>query len=225
MRNPWVDLNEGPEYVLDCDRPYAEAFNRLEQRAQFQLALDLVPIPFMGDKQAPLVLLALNPSFEPERRSSESGTAPRGRALLRTIRDECANPVHVGLCDEFSDSYGSRWWRRCFNGVRKAGIPFAELAERVLTVEFHGYRSRESRAIPVTLPSQLYGFHLVREAISRRAVVVVARGRRYWEVAVPELHGYERRVDLRNPRSTTVSIANCGEEGFARVLSSLEGRA
>jgi len=76
----------------------------------------------------------------------------------------------------------------CVRGVAdELGCDASELADRVLAVEFHGYRSKKWPALPVTLPSQWYGFQLVREAIARKAFVVILRGERDWKVAVPEL--------------------------------------
>ena len=41
-------------------------------------------------------------------------------------------------------------------------------------------------------------------------------------VAVPRLHGYERLVPARNPRSAYVSPGNLGDAGFKLVLQALE---
>lgn len=90
----------------------------------------------------------------------------------------------------------------------------------MLSVEFHGYHSERWRLFP-TLPSQRFGFYLVESAIEREAVVVLMRGRRDWEVAVPALSDYPYFVALSNPRSSTISPGNCGAEGFQRVLSAL----
>ena len=56
------------------------------------------------------------------------------------------------------------WGTRTFKAViERVGLS-DELASRVLIVEFHGYRSKEYRAIGIGLPSQAYGFKLVRKA-------------------------------------------------------------
>ena len=85
------------------------------------------------------------------------------------------------------------WWRRCVRQLVLAGQPLEHLARSVLSVEFHGYHSPSFAPIPITLPSQWFGFSLVEQAIARGATVVMTRGRREWEVAVPELMSYTPR--------------------------------
>jgi hypothetical protein len=92
----------------------------------------------------------------------------------------------------------------------------------VLSVEFHGYHAASWRPIPVTLPSQRFGFWLVENAMERGATIVRARGEKVWEVAIPRLHGYRRLVPTRSQRSAYVSRGNLGVDGFQKVLRALE---
>ena len=98
-----------------------------------------------------------------------------------------------------------RWWRRCFGALIDRGHEPDELARKVLAVEFHGYRSLDRQPIPFTLPSQHFGFELLRSAMRRQATIVVTRGLRQWEVAIPELAQYGYLVRLKNARSATIS--------------------
>lgn len=72
-----------------------------------------------------------------------------------------------------------------------------------------------------SLPSQPFGFGLVRAALDRDAVVVLARAARFWRVAIPELGHYDRVVTTRSVSNAAMSVANPGEHGFAMVAEAL----
>ena len=60
MNNPWRHLPDIPPFVLDSDRRAIEEFNA-SASADTHVHLDLLPEPFLGNKDAPVVLLNLNP--------------------------------------------------------------------------------------------------------------------------------------------------------------------
>jgi len=97
-----------------------------------------------------------------------------------------------------------------------------DLARRVLSVEFHGYHSQDWAALPVTLPSQWYGFNLVARAIQRGAIIVVLRGGKDWDVAIPGLHGYPRRFSTNTVRSASVSPGNLPQGVFDLVIDAIQ---
>jgi len=74
------------------------------------------------------------------------------------------------------------------------------------------------------VPSQEYGFALVRDAIARDAVIVVMRSLARWLAAVPELAGYSRRFGLRSVQNVTISPKNC-PDGYAAVIDALRSPA
>jgi hypothetical protein len=214
-----MELPSRAPYVLSSDRPFVEAFNKHADEAK-RLDLDLLPEPFIGNRSAPLVVLGLNPGWS-EQNSENDSTPARPHAILANLRDEPEGQVHYALTPEFASTPVGEWWRRCFRWIVLAGQPLEHLARSVLSVEFHGYHSRSFAPIPITLPSQWFGFSLVEQAIARGATVVMTRGRREWEVAVPELMSYTRVAGLRNPRAATISPGNYGNRDWAMILVAL----
>jgi hypothetical protein len=89
-----------------------------------------------------------------------------------------------------------------------------------MLVEFLGYSSPTYPDLPTRLPSQEYGFHLVRDFIARGIPIVVLLGERRWLDAVPERRdaGYVR---ARSPRASFVSPGNLGEETVERVVAAM----
>jgi hypothetical protein len=209
-------------YVLGVDRPHVEAFNR-HASARHRLDLRMIPVPFMGNRSAPLLVLGLNPSYQRDSLRLDRDGNARGEALRANLGSNRRGHIHAGFNPEFAGTGSWRWWRRCFRAVIDEGHEPDELVRKVLAVDFHGYRSLNWRAIPVTLPSQDFGFELVRRAIRRQATIVVTRGFPQWHVAVPDLANYKSLVRLKNPRSATISPTNCTRRGFKLVRKALEG--
>jgi hypothetical protein len=85
---------------------------------------------------------------------------------------------------------------------------------------FSPYRSRSFAKLSAILDSQLYGFHLVRAAISRGAEIVLMRSKRLWFDAVPELRTYERLHLVANPRNPVISSLNVSR--FGEITTRIE---
>src|SRR5438309_2193885 len=68
-------------------------------------------------------------------------------------------------------------------------------------MNLHGYRSRNFCRLPITLPSQPFGFDLLTDTMTRKALIVVFYGWEEWSVALPELRDHERVCcSRRRPR-------------------------
>lgn len=114
---------------------------------------------------------------------------------------------------------GNRWWSRILrelNDVFEAKL----LSRMFFCVEYFPYRSRRFLN-PGLLPSQAYGFELVRAAMRRKAVVVLMRSRRMWIEAIPELADYPKLIVLRNPRNPVLSRGNT-PEGFDGIVRAIK---
>ena len=62
--NPWLALPSRAPYVLPEDRSAVERFNRTAA-APVRLETSLLPEPYVGRVDAPVVLLTLNPGVSP----------------------------------------------------------------------------------------------------------------------------------------------------------------
>jgi hypothetical protein len=216
VENPWLDLPPSRPYVLPMDGPQVDAYNEKHQ-AKYRFDLDLIPAPFMGNPEARLVLLARNPGISPG--DHEAHRDPDFTSTLRAnIQGRPEAQAAVGLLNRFRDLPTGIYWRPLFRWLLERVRSSDDLASRVLIVEFQPYRSIEYRR--VTLPSQLYGFHLVRNAVGNGATIVFL-GPAEWRIAVPELGSYPKVVPLRNTRRPYLSPGNCGHEEFQQVLAAV----
>jgi hypothetical protein len=221
--NPWTALPKRPPFVLPDDRPYVEAWNRTfgTQWERLRLHLEVLPEPFAGPRDASVVTLGLNPGWS---ETSLLDLAPRRRSALLwgNLGNDPALHIQPNLTEAFAGTAGGVWGRRTMHALAVgSGLGFEELSRRMLSIEFHGYHSVGWAALPVTLPSQRYGFDLLRSAIARGAIVVVLRGLRIWEVAVPSLQGYRRAYSTNSVRNASISARNLGGDAFAKVCGAL----
>src|ERR1700733_2550402 len=66
--NPWKGLPDKAPYVLDADEAIVEAHNaKLEENSPYEVHLGVLPEPFLGRQDAPVVLLNLNPGWNEEK--------------------------------------------------------------------------------------------------------------------------------------------------------------
>lgn len=193
------------------------SFNRRANQMT-RIHTTLLPEPFLGPLDARVVLLNLNPGYAPEnhrvhRRPSLS------RVLRRTLRGT-DQPYPFYYLDPEPDGGGYRWWRRRLSALT-AATSDEVVARGVLCVEYFPYHSVRFGHRAVHVPSQEYGFSLVRDALGRRAVVIVMRARLLWDSAVPELRSYGRLFGLNSPQNVSISPRNC-PEGFDAAVRQLK---
>ena len=157
MENPWLQLPASPPFVLPADHPRIEDFNKRlrPSQAKCRLDLSLYPAPWMGNPQAPLVVLSRNPSISAGDREAHQNRDYIA-ALRANVQDDPAGQAVVGLLERFRHTPTGVYWRPRFKDLIEHVGSSDELASRVLIVEFHGYRS-EGEYRPITLPSQAYG--------------------------------------------------------------------
>jgi hypothetical protein len=216
--NPWPALPSKAPYVLECDATAICAFNKKAQEVH-RLQLDAMPEPFVGSATAPVVLLGLNPGFDD--RDPEVHARPEFQALLRKNYCQGKSAFPFYFLDPSFESPGRVWWERKLRWLLKEFGP-KKLARSILCVEYFPYHSRRFNHKSLELPSQEFGFGLVRAAIARRALVVIMRSRKLWTKRVPRLKSYSRVFTLNSPQNIVVSPRNC--RGFEVIVSAIRAK-
>ncbi len=222
VQNPWERLPQQEPFVLPEDAAEVAEFNESAPE-KFALHLELLPEPFLGRRDAPVVLLNANPGYSPA--GIRVHRDPRFAANLRRNLFHCHLPQEYPfyLLDPSCPSRGRTWWERVLRRLIEE-VGRETVARGVLCVEYLAYHSRRFQHRKLCLPSQQYSFSLVRDAIRREAVIVVMRTERLWLAAVPELASYQRLYRVTNPRAPAISPGNC-PDGFREALAALRGSA
>src|SRR2546426_11104649 len=109
MRNPWLDLPHTPPFVLAGDMAAVGVFNTTATDA-VRIHGELLPEPFLGDPQAPIVLLGLNPGFSPE--DALHHADPTFANLLRRNLAHSPSDFPFYLLNPQISGPGQRWWEQ-----------------------------------------------------------------------------------------------------------------
>ncbi len=220
-KNPWLRLTPKAPFVLPSDRGAIDSFN-LQAAEGDRLNVKLLPIPFLGRPDAPIVLLNLNPGYHPH--DDKLQKQPRFMQACRRCLKHTDDAFPFFFLDPKIEGSepgpGHRWWSRILRPLLDDNAP-SFLSRALLCVEFFPYSSHRFKSLRTILDSQLYGFQLVRAAIQRGAIIVVMRSRGLWFDAIPELLTYKKVYITKNPRNPVVSNANL-PDGFKQITRALE---
>jgi hypothetical protein len=214
-QNSWADIPTEPPFVLPMDWPYIDVASKLQKSDGGRLHTGRMPEPRSGPRNAPVVVLQMNPSYEKEREQEPLSAVDDAR-LRAALRDEYA--PHIGIAD------GHAWWNRAVAGPIAQCGGAHRVARGICSIEFFPYPSLNFACAHLRLPSQAYQFRLVREALARDALIIITRGWSLWLGVIPELHSAKDRNVLltKNPRRVAISQRNLPDGGYDRVLAALE---
>lgn len=218
--NPWTGLPRTPPFVLPDDRSAVDTFNAVAGPSRLLRVYDLLPEPFIGNPRAPVLLLSNNPGFG-------AGWADRAASDFqeRIRANLCHQPSECPFYYLAPDVQGlnRQWWvRRVKHLIERFSKEV--VARSILNVVYFPYPSLRYAHDRLTLGSQQYGFHLVREAMKREAFIVFMRKPDRWLQAIPELHNYDRKCQVNNTQNPTVSPTNLGAyEGVVDAIAAAAG--
>ncbi|MCG3181442.1 MAG: hypothetical protein BIFFINMI_03838 [Phycisphaerae bacterium] len=219
--NPWRRLPRKAPYLLPEDKALILKFNE-SAREGVEFHYDLLPEPFLGRPDAPVVLLNKNPGYSPNDLATHTDPAFATKARGNLLHKGAAFPFYL-LDPAEVRALGYKWWTGKLKSLVKTLGP-RSVAQSVLCVEYFPYHSRRFGNRGPAVPSQKYSFDLVRSATSRNALIVVMRGKKLWFEAVPELRDYRRLYHVRNPQNPSISLANC-PDGYEAVVMAIRGMA
>lgn len=176
--------------------------------------LEIVPEPYLGDPNAPVVLLNLNPRYVDDDRNVHLDCHFNNAARANLLHMRSTWPLYL-LDPSLPDNPGRKWWQRKLSALIAALGSDEAVAPSIFVAELHGYHSKRFHR-RLRISSQQYTFALVRAALERQAHIVVMRGRRSWLHLLPELTEAPL-ITLRNPQNPTISPGNCPEQFDAIV--------
>jgi hypothetical protein len=214
--NPWHTLGPDAPFVLAEDHEAVTRFNATAVDAT-RLELGLLPEPFVGNLDAPVMLLALNPGVSDGDFELHTNEAFR-RRVLACHRQE-SNDWPYYYLDPAVTGPGARWSARVLGPlVREVGVE--AVAHGVVLFEYLPYHSRRFAHHRLSLLSQAFSFACVRASLSKAAAVFVTRGVEPWTMAVPELLRHPRLFRTSSTQNITISPRNC-PDGWASAVAGI----
>jgi hypothetical protein len=223
MKNPWLRTPKSKPYILPIDKRKIRHFS--DKLPAGFLKTHLLPIPFLGNPLSPVILLSLNPGYAPKEDEKHQLTPKFKETCRKSLAHrEISYPFYFldPKIEGENSGPGYRWWMRKLSPLLKQlRQDEAFLSKRLFCIEYFPYRSRNYRHMKEPLDSQQYGFELARDAMRRKAHIILMRAKHQWFQALPELEKYENLYILKNPRNPTISKGNM-PKGFWKIISALE---
>ena len=201
MENPWLQLNDQASFVLPRD---AGAVEKLLSKGK-KIHTELPPEPYSGNKDAPLVLLWKRPSFNPRDREYMLENEEFSEAMRKTRNHEEQEYPFYHLDNTYPKNPGFILWSHLLEEVIRAK-GYKSCADSILLLQYFPYKSNES--IDMVVYSQAYSVHLLKEAMGRKASIVVMSGKNNWKKIVRGLEQYENIFYCKNVRDPTISKGN-----------------
>ena len=230
MDNPWANnirswLKESERYVLEEDQKVLDSKNLTEK-----FELKILPEPYIGNREAPIYLLNLNPSVDDLMSLPDPEEIKRLKARLKshmicnyllyenkTERYDCDQYLKFKfyyLDPEYKYFQGFWWWykklRRLLEGLQKDNL-FDSLkiaANSLFNVEYMPYHSKRYIKIGYKLPSQEFNFGLVETAIKEDKIIIIMKGKNQWTEAIPNLETSGKVYTLKSTRNSVISDKN-----------------
>jgi hypothetical protein len=219
IANPWLSVLRDEPYVLPEDKAAVYRWNAsLGQGDPRLIELHVLPEPVLGLLDAPVLVLMANPGSTPgDRQIDRSWVTPANWEALSTPGGV---PMYC-LDDRAATFPGGIWWRDATRGLLAPGRTYADLAAKILVVQYHGYHSARPSLPRERLPSQDFAIALVTEAMSRDAAIIIGTASQFWLSRVPGLGSYRHLVTKNSPQSKSLSPRNLGD-GYAIVSAALD---
>jgi hypothetical protein len=203
--NPWPALGQEPPFVLPDDREVIVQFNaRATERTR--LELDLLPEPFVGRLDAPVVLLTLNPGVSDGDFALHNDPAFRDRIRACHRQDKVAWPYYY-LAPEVTGP-GARWSARVLGPLIRE-LSLGAVSRGVALFEYLPYHSRGFGHARLEVASQAFTMAAVRVSIASAAAIFITRGAKLWSTAIPELVGHPHLFTTRSTQNIVISPRNC----------------
>lgn len=222
MENPWENLPTNPPYILPEELRAVDNFNERCNKQECKILTHLLPDPYLGNIDAPVVLLNLNPGYN----GSEDELHKRAE-FIKVCRNNLLHGEtkwsNYYFDPHFHNTEGYKWWSNVARKTIEVVSP-EKFSQNILIVEYFPYHSSSFKPMKEILPSQMYSGYLVKKAIERDACIVIMRGESEWLELVPELKHFEY-LTLSNKQRGWISEGNMkGDHSrfIEKLMSSIE---
>lgn len=222
LKNPWERLKKSNDdiYVLNEDWDQLRTHNKhCNERDAF--ILDLIPEPFTGDPDAPIVILNTNPGFSPKDYETIKSLYFFQSAMGNLSFDLDPEWPFFMLNPRIIETPTYKWWNKTVSILSKNHIYMQTISQNIFCIRYVAYHSsRYNVSRNFTLPSTLYTKYLIEKAIQRNALILCQRSHQRFQKLVPSLIKYSNIYYSLNPQMPIISEYNY-KEGFYKCLTLL----
>ena len=208
MKNPWLDFEISDHMVHPLDRDSVDSHNKIA-KPEYKFLTHLAPEPWIGNINAPLVVLLANPGAT---KSDMQGKPQRGvdeinQLSIANLKHEITDYPHFFFNPKLANTDGYKWYERRFGHlIRETSAE--NVSKKVMTCEmvpYHSFSWKKPKAMP---PTQEFTFSIINDAIDREAIILIGRGKTDWMKYLPKLRNYKRYFQPASPQCAYLSPKN-----------------
>ena len=225
MKNPRQQFENATSRVLVEDESAVDAFNAANVgSSDYRIQSQLLPEPFIGNSNANVYLLGLNPGYSPEDDAWHSNSQFQ-KAIINNLGHRKAPRPFYFFESRFESSPGAIWWNsKCRWLIDDVGLD--SISQNLFCVELFPYHSKKYRLFPRSIspnglvPSAAYGAYLVRCAMEEKKTIIAMRAYSSWCKVVPGLETYSRLHRLNSAQNVSLSPKNL--QSYRQILEELQ---
>lgn len=231
MENPWkkfMNKLDNDNLVLEEEKLIISEFN-LTAKEEYKIHTNIAPAPFMGNfENAEIVILMLNPGFD-EKEEERYFYSKYKNYWINEIQRKKSSKYSLFCLEEEYCQYSDYWLKKLTPLIDVSSRE--KVSEKICKIQFFPYHSKKYKKIPVKLlkkfnfnkflPSQLYNFKIVRNAMERNAIIIIPRAKKQWFEAINGLSEYSNLYFTNSYQNIILSEKNLGKMTFEIIKEKL----
>lgn len=223
MENIWKGIPTRAPFILEEDLFVIQEMNYLYRGSAKEIQTQLLPEPFVGNINAPIIILTKNTGFDKGDDPIWHAKERFQRLALSNLYQEPSDYPLYFLHPEIKDSPGAIWhYGKMKELIRRTSL--TRVADNVCSIPYFPYHTSRFSVIPKKISKEGLSSHrytklLIRNAIDRRAIIIMASGRRAWASLVPELDNYQKKYLLRSAQCHCITPGNLDQ--FEELVDAL----
>lgn len=218
-RNPWLGFKYSSEMIHPIDEEAVRYHNKTS-KIDYQFLLHLAPEPWIGNLNGNLFVLYSNPGAT--RENVKKIFQPKHEIVMRktisNLNQTIIDYPHFHLDPALAGTEGGVWFNQRYKWLINE-TSRESLARNLVTCELAPYHSLKWKIPKFMPPTQEFTYSIIRKAVERDAVILLARTPKIWLSKIPQLVKYPR---VFRPNSINASISPNNYPGnFDKIVSSL----
>lgn len=217
--NPWI----GFKYSEEMLHPYDEEsvlHHNLTSKEDYKFLLHLAPEPWIGNLEGNLLVLYSNPGATQDNlnRIFQDRHELVMEKSIKNLNQENTHYPHFHFDPELIGTEGHNWFKSKYRWLLD-NSSVEQVSKNLITCELAPYHSVKWKIPRKKLPTQEFTYQIIRDAIQRDAVILLARTPKLWLANIPELSKYPR---VFRPNSINASISPKNYPGkFEQIVSAI----
>ena len=219
--NPWKELKE-PDYYFQEDKEQIDEFNKTLGPHPYFIDMNLLPEPWIGNKEANVILLFTNPGLKGNEadnyQNKEYGKEFKEALCKNLIHGNKEYPYYY-LNPKFKKTDGAVWLKQRLTDLvaelynldkdrvweQLSDEDLQLLSQKLFTLQLHPYHSAAYKKLKKQFKSHSYTMQLLDNAVEKakqgKAIIICVRSYKEWNSCYKEYKKINSKVDYLRKES------------------------